>query len=127
MSDAAQFVGVPLGAPTEVYKPTTACLPDIALNVDADAARALAAWIALGDTLLSDLRESYAGHTPSAVTLWPEHFDLACELGDADAGTRRTTARRPATPRSPSRTSTSARGRRAGGRVRSRCTRSGPR
>src|SRR5215210_9410657 len=26
LSDAAQFIGIPLGAPTEVYKPATACL-----------------------------------------------------------------------------------------------------
>ena len=41
------------------------------------------------DALLDDLRETYAAHDrrPTA-TIWPEHFDLACELGDADAGTR---------------------------------------
>ena len=40
LSDAAQFVGVPLGAPTEVYKPATACLSDTALDIEAEAARA---------------------------------------------------------------------------------------
>jgi hypothetical protein len=88
LSDAAQFVGVPLGAPTEVYKPATACVPDIALAIEVDAARALAVWIDFAAGLLHELRESYAGQSPSAVQLWPEHFDLACDLGDRDAGTR---------------------------------------
>jgi hypothetical protein len=87
LSDAAQFIGVPLGAPTEVYKPATACLPDTALAIDAEAARALAAWIDFAASLLHELRELYAGHTPSAVQLWPEHFDLSCDFGDRDAGT----------------------------------------
>jgi hypothetical protein len=87
---AAQFVGVPLGAPAEVYKPTTPSDPDAALSVDLDSAQALAAWIALGDSLLSALCETYAMHSPTAATIWPEHFDLACELGDTGAGTRAT-------------------------------------
>ena len=85
---AAQFVGIPLGAPAEVYKPATPCDPDRALAVDPDAAQALAAWIALGDSLLSALCETYTMHSPTAATIWPEHFDLACEIGDAEAGTR---------------------------------------
>lgn len=85
---AAQFVGIDLGAPADVYKPATPCDPDIALSVDLDAAQTLAAWIALGDSLLSALGETYSMHSPSSETLWPEHFDLACELGDVEAGTR---------------------------------------
>jgi len=87
---AAQFVGVPLGAPTDVYQPTTPCDPEAALGIDATAAVVLAAWIEVGGAVLDGVRESYAAHGPSAVSLWPEHFDLACELGDADAGTRAT-------------------------------------
>jgi hypothetical protein len=87
---AAQFVGVPLGAPAGVYTPTTPCAPDAAIALDLDGARALAVWIALGDALLASLCETYATHSPTPLTIWPEHFDLACELGDADAGTRAT-------------------------------------
>jgi hypothetical protein len=88
LGDAAQFVGVPLGAPTEVYKPATAAVPDTSLAIDADAARALAVWIDFASGVLHELRESYAGHTPSAIQLWPEHFDLGCDFGNADGGTR---------------------------------------
>ena len=33
------------------------------------------------------LRDDYATQEPSAPQLWPEHFDLACDLGNLDAGT----------------------------------------
>ncbi len=85
---AAQFVGVPLGAPEGLYQPATPCSPDLPIGLDADAARVLAAWIALADTVLTELRETYAAHDPSAAVIWPEHFDIACELGEAGAGTR---------------------------------------
>jgi hypothetical protein len=85
---AAQFIGIPPGAPADVYEPATPCAPDAPLEVDADSARVLAEWVALGASLLDDLRETYAAYDSTAATLWPEHFDLACELGDAAAGTR---------------------------------------
>lgn len=87
LADAATFVGVPLGAPRDVYKPLTECVPDMPLMVDADASRALGAWYAFVDSLLAEL---VTRHPTAASTaqLWPEHFDLACELGDRDAGTR---------------------------------------
>ncbi len=90
LGDAAQFIGVTLGAPTEVYRPTTASLPDTSLSIDAAAARALAEWIDFVSVLLHELRDAYSGQSPSAVQLWPEHFDLACDFGDKDAGTRAT-------------------------------------
>jgi len=87
---AAQFVGVTLGEPTGAYTPNTPCAADLSIALDVDTARALAAWIALGESLLVDLRETYAAHDPTSATLWPEHFDLACEIGDDAAGTRAT-------------------------------------
>lgn len=51
-------------------------------RVDAAAARALAAWYAFGDSLLEQLRtEAVPEEAPSIVQLWPEHFDIAIELG----------------------------------------------
>lgn len=82
---AAQFVGIPLGAPTEVYKPATACLPDAPLAVDAASARALADWYAFGAGLLDDVRSTYRARGPSPAVIWPEHFDLACEVGAEEA------------------------------------------
>ena len=84
---AAAFVGVPLGAP-DVYTAVTVADPDAALVIDAAAAAALAAWYAFAADALADVRAEYADAAPGDATLWPEHFDLALDLGDADAGTR---------------------------------------
>ena len=109
---AAAFVGVPLGAPT-VYTPTTSLAPDAPL---ADRPRR-ARWRSPTGTrsaralLGRPARRAPRGAVDPSSQIWPEHFDLACELGDADAGhpgqLRRLARRR---ERSPSRTSTSARG-----------------
>ena len=84
---AAAFVGVPLGAPS-VFTPTMTLAADAPLEIDREAALALADWYALGAALLADLRAAHPDVPSSEAQLWPEHFDLACELGNADAGTR---------------------------------------
>jgi len=87
LQDAAGFIGVPLGAP-DVYTPSTPCEPDATLAVDHDAALALGDWYALGAALLHDLRAANSDQPSTESQIWPEHFDLACEIGNADAGTR---------------------------------------
>jgi hypothetical protein len=89
LTAAAAFVGIPLGAPP-VYTPTTVTAPDAPLAVDRDAALAIGDWYALGAALLGDLRETHPEVPASDTQLWPEHFDLAFELGDEGAGTRAT-------------------------------------
>jgi hypothetical protein len=86
---ASAFVGVPLGAPS-VYTATTSLAPDAPLAVDRDAALVLADWYALAAALLGDLRAAHPEIPSADAQLWPEHFDLACDLGDADGGTRAT-------------------------------------
>ena len=85
---AAAFVGIPLGAPAGVFVPTTQADPDVLLAVDAGSATALASWYAFADARFADLRARHADQAPSETQLWPEHFDLATDLGDADAHTR---------------------------------------
>jgi hypothetical protein len=87
LREAAAFVGVPLGAP-DVYTPTTSLDPDEPLAIDHDAALALGDWYALGHALLLDLRVAYPDVPATEPQIWPEHFDLASEMGNADAGTR---------------------------------------
>jgi hypothetical protein len=53
-------------------------LSDEPLRVDETAAERLAAWYALGASVLS----AFADATASEARLWPEHFDLAIEMGD---------------------------------------------
>jgi hypothetical protein len=60
-----------------------------ALSVDPAAAAALAAWYAFADAVLGRLIAAAGpADDPSAAILWPEHFDLAVELGDEGAGAR---------------------------------------
>lgn len=59
------------------------------LEIDADAAAALAAAFEVGEAALRKLvKEAKPGDSPSKPTLWPEHFDIAIELGSERAGLR---------------------------------------
>ncbi len=85
---AAAFVDVAPGAPRHVFTPTTLCDLDAPLTIDETDAAVIAEWFSLGDAVLRGWREVNRQLAPSLVQLWPEHFDLACDLGDADLGTR---------------------------------------
>jgi hypothetical protein len=62
-----------------------------AVAVDSEAAAFLADWLAFGASLLLELRaEGGPGADPSLIQLWPEHFDIAVELGSEAAGARAT-------------------------------------
>src|SRR3954451_4982337 len=56
-------------------------LSDEPLEVDAAAATVLGEWYAFGDAVLTEFSDA----TATEVRLWPEHFDIAIEMG-ADAG-----------------------------------------
>jgi hypothetical protein len=88
LGDAARFVGVEPGVPANLYTPATPNVPETPLALDAGGAHALATWLAFADTVLADVRDLYSTYDKTRATLWPEHFDLACEIGDRDAGTR---------------------------------------
>lgn len=64
-------------------------LSDQPLALDPAAAAALAAAYAVGQPALERIREAAGpGDQPTEPTLWPEHFDLAIEMGDEGAGLR---------------------------------------
>ena len=59
------------------------------LQVDRVAATRLADWYAFAAAVLGDLvAAAAAGDAPTPPILWPEHFDLAIELGSEAAGRR---------------------------------------
>jgi hypothetical protein len=59
------------------------------LEVEEAAAFALADWYALGAAVLERLvAEADPDDDPSPVRLWPEHFDIAIELGSEASGVR---------------------------------------
>jgi hypothetical protein len=58
-------------------------------NIDAEAAAALATWFAFGAGVLEELRaETAVEQHGTPPQLWPEHFDVAIELGAEAAGSR---------------------------------------
>jgi hypothetical protein len=60
-----------------------------ALEIDPDSAGALAAAYAVGQAALERLFVAAGeGDVPTEPTLWPEHFDIAIEIGDDSAGRR---------------------------------------
>jgi hypothetical protein len=69
--------------------PAGALLDSGRLRVDLASSRALGRWFGFGDELLGQL-VSRAGAEDEATIprLWPEHFDIAIELGPEDRGLR---------------------------------------
>lgn len=61
------------------------------LQVDPEAARVLAEWYAFATEVLDRLRgEAHVQEAATRPILWPEHFDVAIEMGDEGAGARAT-------------------------------------
>ena len=57
-------------------------------GVDPAAAAALGDFYGFACSVLEELRAQQADEDPSLVLLWPEHFDIAIELGSEARGTR---------------------------------------
>lgn len=63
--------------------------PDQTLEVDGESARLLGDWFGFGSGVLEALRSmSDPEEEVSEVQLWPEHFDIAVELGSEELGRR---------------------------------------
>ncbi len=92
LREAASFVGVELDLDAEsrfdVPPPGDLAAP---LAVRRRAAVAIGDWFRFTAALLRHVgaaAEGGPGAPPSTVQLWPEHFDMALDLGDEAAGTR---------------------------------------
>jgi hypothetical protein len=57
-------------------------------EVSEEAARALGDFYGFACSVLEELRHEQADEDPSLVQLWPEHFDIAIELGPEAKGLR---------------------------------------
>jgi hypothetical protein len=91
VAHAARVVGIEPGAPANVYEPSTSAEHDAPLAVDLGATQVLASWFELAWSVLEELAATAGPDVaPSDVTLWPEHFDAAINLGDEALGTRGT-------------------------------------
>src|SRR3954447_8964355 len=82
LKDAAEFVGFDLTRSDEA-------IAEEPLAVDPDASRYLGEVYGFAFSVLEDLRATAGvAYEPSLVNLWPEHFDVAVELGHEADGRR---------------------------------------
>ncbi len=88
IGEAAAFVGVEPGFPSELYPPATPLHIDEPLHLDRRVAEVLTAWNAFCAELLELFANEIADANPSPLILWPEHFDQAFYTEDADEASR---------------------------------------
>lgn len=88
--DACRHVGIDYRETwfEDFHDPLAAWQPDRDLPVDEHAATVLGTWFAFGTEALGSLAGAPGAVDASAIQLWPEHFDPACEVGPADVGQR---------------------------------------
>jgi hypothetical protein len=88
---AASAIGIEAGAP-DLFKPATPLDLDRPLDLDAAAVGALGWWYGFAAAVLAQLRADAASNAspspPSLLQLWPEHFDIAVEIGNEGAELR---------------------------------------
>lgn len=82
---AGELVGIEPGAP-DVYTAATPLHLDAPLTLDPGWLARLVDWYALGDEALRALRADIPEDEPSAVTLWPEHLDVAIRAAGINYG-----------------------------------------
>jgi hypothetical protein len=88
---AARAIGISPGAPADVYEPSTPLEPDAPLDTDPTAIVTLWSWFRFGEGRLTRMHaEAPPDDAASTIVLWPEHFDLAFELGEEGTGSRGT-------------------------------------
>jgi hypothetical protein len=84
---------------TDFRDPLSPMDPDRPLTIEPAPALALADWFRFGHDLLSRLRpHGSAGDEVSEIQLWPEHFDVAIEMGSAAEGRRASYGASPGDP-----------------------------
>lgn len=88
IGEAAAFVGVEPGFPSELYSPATTFDTDQRLDLDRFAAEVLMSWNAFAAEVLAAYAVEISDAQPSPLTLWPEHFDQAFYTED-EVGSQR--------------------------------------
>lgn len=81
LAELAAGAGVDLTAPLDVGHDTPPVGDvDAALSIDVVAARALSAWYTVVGEALDAVAAAVPSSSPSAIQLWPEHFDVAFDV-----------------------------------------------
>jgi hypothetical protein len=92
LAAAAAAVGIEPGAP-DVFEATTPLDLHRPFDLDAVALTTLGWWFGFATAVLAQLRADSPSNRPETVApsllqLWPEHFDIAADLGDTANGHR---------------------------------------
>ncbi len=69
-----------------MYTAVTPFDPTAPLEIDTGAAGEIADWLRLVGDALARFSADHADESPSIAQLWPEHFDLAISMGEANYG-----------------------------------------
>ena len=83
---AAACLHLPLDTGTPVFQPTTNCEAKNILRIDSRATEELHQWFRFVNEALERVRSRHAQYTPTITQLWPEHFDLAFSMIEANFG-----------------------------------------
>lgn len=89
LSSAADFAGVPLSADPGIGSdPPPLGDVEAPLAVEPAASAALASWFEFSAAVLEEFQQELiaAGRNCSEVQLWPEHFDLGCNIEGVNFG-----------------------------------------
>jgi len=89
LAAAAAFAGVALSADPGIgHDPPVLGDPEAALPVSAAGASAVGAWFGFSASVLEESRAELnaGGRDCSTVQLWPEHFDLGCNIEGVNFG-----------------------------------------
>lgn len=79
----------PVDASTSLgYEVTTTATPGVLIAADEHSAALLGDWYGFACSVLEELRSVAPDADATRCQLWPEHFDLAVELGDEATGAR---------------------------------------
>lgn len=88
VDEAASFVGIEPGLPSELYQPATPLDGHEPLQVDRGAAHELGAWYGFTAEALHRFAAEVGEARPSEINLWPEHFDQAFSTEDDNQARR---------------------------------------
>jgi hypothetical protein len=86
LAGTAGELGIEAGFPWTKHPPGTELDLDAPLDVDPEAAAALARWFAVGQEALAALAGELAAEDPSEPQVFPEHFDLGLTAGPVNYG-----------------------------------------
>lgn len=85
LGEAAEAVGIELGAPLP-YEASSPTDPDTPVTLRREVANGLAVSLNFAASTLEQVRRNFWPAQPSIYQLWPEHFDLAVQVGDVMIG-----------------------------------------